>query len=129
MHSSARSKEVSTYVPVKIMSPGNSVVPRLKKATVSATPKIRSPVSLCCTVSPFSRVSMRKPDGEWPGNALATTMPGPKGAQASKPLPRDHWPVSSASLISEMFQNPDLPLFFQQRMMTDGVGASSGAKY
>lgn len=48
--------ENGTYVPVKIKSPGRSVVPRDRNEILLATPKTMSLVDESCTVSPLTLV-------------------------------------------------------------------------
>ena len=51
---------MSTHVPVKIKSPGNSVVPWLKKEMVFATSKTISAVLDCCIVLPLTLVEIAR---------------------------------------------------------------------
>ena len=76
------------YVPVKIKSPGKSVVPCERKAIVCATPNIISLVDDSWTVFPFSLVEMFRFCGSL--MRLEETIPGPNGAHPSNPFPRAH---------------------------------------
>ena len=49
---------IYTHVPVKMTSPGKSVVPDDKKLIVLATEKIMSEVDEFCTVRPFTLVDI-----------------------------------------------------------------------
>lgn len=71
----------TTHVPVKMMSPGNSVVPCDKNEIVFATLNIISLVEDSCTILPFSLVLIRNAWGS--PMSLEDTIPGPNGAQPS----------------------------------------------
>ena len=75
----------ATHVPVKIRSPGWSVVPWDRKAMVLATWKIMSLVDEDWTVFPFNLVEICRALGSL--ITLEETIPGPNGAHPSKPFP------------------------------------------
>ena len=70
--------------------PGSRVMTGEAPVTGVATSKIRSSISLSCTVSPLSRHWMRRPAAPG-GSSSAVTMSGPKAPESSKFLPMAHW--------------------------------------
>ncbi|KAK7704208.1 hypothetical protein SLS57_010591 [Botryosphaeria dothidea] len=76
-------------VPVRITVPASSVVPWLRYATISATPKIMSSAHASCTTAPFSTVRSSTARASRTRRAADTTH-GPTGANPSKPFPNPH---------------------------------------
>ena len=77
-------------VPVRITSPGSSVMRREAKAITSATGKIISLVRADCTVRPETRV--RRPRSWGSGTASAVRSAGPRGQKVSQDFPMKCWP-------------------------------------
>lgn len=73
------------YVPVKMISPGCSVMPIEKKDTNCLTPKIISAVLAFCFITPFTFVWTTNCWGS--GITLVDTIAGPHGPQPSASFP------------------------------------------
>ena len=76
-------------VPVRIRSPGSSVIVSRRKSTICGTEKMRSLVRESWRSSPLIHVrSARSPGSE---TSSAVVIQGPNGHEPSKPFARVHW--------------------------------------
>src|SRR5258705_5832164 len=74
-------------VPVRIKSPGSSVITAEIHSTIAPMSWIISEVRLCCLTSPLTSVRMSRSAG-----STSVTIHGPIGQKVSWPLARVHWP-------------------------------------
>ena len=75
-------------VPVRMMSPGSSVIASARKSTTARGPKIRSDVLESCRGSPLTCVVRRSASAS--GTSSAVVIHGPQGQNVSAPFARVH---------------------------------------
>ena len=107
LDASARGRAAPTPsgVPVRITSPGSSVIACETHATSVGTSKIIPTSSPTAVTAPSTSVSRRRSDG-----STSVSIAGPSGQNVSKPFARHHWPsvfwrsravTSSAQRVAE----------------------------
>ena len=85
----SRNTPTPTGVPVRIRSPGSSVIACEMYETRYGMSKMSAVVRSSWSTSPLRRCWIRRSDGS---SSPAGTIFGPIGQNVSKPLPRNHWP-------------------------------------
>src|SRR5436309_3032342 len=87
-------------VPVEMQSPGSSVIPAERSATIRATEKIMSLVLLSCLATPFTDSRSRSRCGS--GTSSAVMITGPIGQLPSRLFPLNHCEVRNCNSRAEM---------------------------